>query len=172
MKSIPSFAAFAAVLLAVAVLATAPAAAQTGSLWHNQKLNDMKTHDRESAYDSRANEFFQMGLQYMSDLQRLLKEDDRSPRQEKKLDKTYRKAVKNFESAIDTEPEWLDPRVMLGSIHYKMKDYPAAKAAYESALAIDPEHADVQAYLSTVQWYMDHPEAEQADAESSGGGGS
>lgn len=166
MKSIPSFAVFTAMLLALVVLAATPAAAQTGSLWHNQKLNDMKSHERESAYDSRANESFQMGLQYMSDLQRLLKEDDRGPRQEKKLDKVYRKAVQNFESAIDAEPEWFDAYIMLGSVHYKMKDYPAAKAAYESALSIDPEHADAQAYLSTVQWYMDHPEAEQ---ESGGG---
>lgn len=164
MKPIPSLAVFTAMLLAVAVLSAAPAAAQTGSLWHNQKLNDMKSHDRESTYDSRANEFFQMGLQYMSDLQRLLKEEDRSPRQEKKLGKTYQKAVKNFESAVDAEPEWLDAYIMLGSIHYKMKDYPAAQAAYESALSIDPEHADAQAYLSTVQWYMDHPEADPNDS--------
>ena len=164
MKSIRSLAASAAVLLILAALAPAPATAQTGSTWHDQKMNDMKAHQRDSDYDSRANEHFQMGLQYMSDIQRLLRED-RGPRAEKKLHKAYDKAVKNFEEAIKAEPEWVDAYIMLGSVHYKMEDYPAAKSAYESALAIDPEHADAQAYLSTVQWYIDHPEAAQASDE-------
>lgn len=158
MKSIPSTAALCAALLAVALLAAGPAAAQTGSLWHNQKLNDMKSHQRENDFDSRANEHFQMGLQYMSDIQRLLKDEDRGKRTEKKLDKAYKKAVKNFESAIEAEPEWRDAYVMLGSVHYKMKDYPAAKSAYEAALALDPENTDVQAYLGTVNYYIENPE--------------
>lgn len=158
MKSIPSLAVACAAFLAVAVVPAAPAAAQTGSLWHNQKLNDMKSHDRESAYDGRASEHFQMGLQYMSQMQRLLREDERTPREEKKLQKIYGKAVKNLEEALKVEPEWPDAYLMLGSIHYKMKDYAAAKKAYESLLALDPEHADGQAYLSSVEWYLAHPE--------------
>ena len=142
----------------VATFSIAPASAQTGSVWHNQKMSDMHKHDRESAFDSRANEHYQMGLQYMNDMQRLLGDDDRGPKQEKKLDKAYRKAVKNFESAIKVDEDWMEPYIMLGSIHYKMKDFPAAKSAYESALALDPENSDVQAYLNTVNWYIDHPE--------------
>lgn len=158
MQSIRTTAALCAGLLVAGLLAAGPAAAQTGSLWHDQKMNDMKSHEREKAFDSRANEHYQMGLQYMSDIQRLLKDDDRGTRAEKKLDKAYQKAVKNFESAIEAEPEWRDAYVMLGSVHYKMKDYPAAKSAYESALALDPENTDVQAYLATVNYYIEHPE--------------
>jgi cytochrome c-type biogenesis protein CcmH/NrfG len=49
---------------------------------------------------------------------------------------------------------------MLGSVHYKMKDYEAAQEAYEAALALEPENEDVQAYLATVNWYIEHPQAE------------
>jgi tetratricopeptide (TPR) repeat protein len=160
MPSIRSIAALSAALVAVALLAAAPAAAQTGSLWHDQKMSDMQKHERDKAVDSRADQHYQMGLQHMTDMQRILGDDDPGKRSERKLGKAYDRAVENFESAIEAEPEWLEPRVMLGSVHYKMKDYEAAREAYESALALQPENENVQAYLATVTWYIEHPQAD------------
>jgi cytochrome c-type biogenesis protein CcmH/NrfG len=160
MPSIRSIAALSAAFVAIALLVTAPAAAQTGSLWHDQKLSDMQKHDRDKAVDSRADQHYQMGLQHMTEIQRLLGDDDLGKRAERRLGRSYERAVKNFESAIEAEPEWIEPYVMLGSVHYKMKDYEAAQEAYEAALALEPENEDVQAYLATVNWYIEHPQAE------------
>lgn len=153
-------------LLAVLALAP-PALAQTANTWTNQKINDMRAHGRDREFDSRANTHFQIGLDYLRDMDRLL-DEERGPRVEKKLGKAYRRAVKNLEQAVDVEPEWVDAYVMLGSAHYKMHDYPAAKAAYQSALRIDPENQAVQGYLATVEWYIEHPQAADDDSASSG----
>jgi hypothetical protein len=115
MPSIRSIAALSAAFVAIALLVTAPAAAQTGSLWHDQKLSDMQQHDRDKAVDSRADQHYQMGLQHMTEIQRLLGDDDLGKRAERRLGRSYERAVKNFESAIEAAPEWIQPYVMLVS---------------------------------------------------------
>jgi tetratricopeptide (TPR) repeat protein len=157
---------FAVVLVTVA-LAPLAAEAQTGSLWHNQKLNDMKAHQRGQDYDNRANQHYQLAVDHVRDLQRLLAEDELSRRQEKRLDRAYRKATSHLEQVVEVEPEWLEAHLLLGSVHYKMEDYAAAKTAFEGVLSLDPEHQDAQAYLSSAQWHLDHPEETAL-----GGGGS
>ena len=142
-------------------LGVPPAAAQTGSVWHNQKMNDMRAHQRDQEFGDRASQHYQLALDHVRDMQRLLGDDEPSPRQRKKLDKAYRKAAEHLDQVIELEPGWLDAHLMLGSVHYKMEDYAAAKSCYEAVLAIDPEHADAQAYLSSAEWFLDHPEQAQ-----------
>lgn len=142
-------------------LGALPATAQTGSVWHNQKINDMRAHQRDRDFDDRAGQHYQIALEHVRDLQRLLREDELSPRQQKRLDKAYRKATEHLAQVIELEPEWIDAHLMLGSVHYKMEDYAAAKICYEAVLGLDPEHADAQAYLSSAQWFLDHPEQAQ-----------
>lgn len=138
-------------------LGALPAGAQTASVWHNQKINDMRAHQRDQEFGDRASQHYQLALEHVADMQRLLREDTLSNRQQKKLDKAYRKATEHLGQVIELEPEWLDAHLMLGSVHYKMEDYASAKTCYEAVLALDPEHADAQAYLSSVQWFLDHP---------------
>lgn len=147
-------------------VAALPATAQTASVWHNQKMNDMRAHQRDQEFGDRASQHYQLALEHVSDMQRLLREDERSEREQKKLDKAYRKAIKHLGQVIELEPEWLDAHLMLGSVHYKMADYASAKTCYEAVLGLDPEHADAQAYLSSAEWYLNQPEQAQL-----GGGG-
>jgi tetratricopeptide (TPR) repeat protein len=127
----------------------------------------MKSHQRGQDFDNRANTHYQLAIDHVRDMQRLLDEEELSRRQENRLDKAYRKATSHLEEAVEIEPEWLEAHLLLGSVHYKMADYGAAKSSFEAVLALDPEHGDAQAYLSSAQWYLDHPEKTASD----GGGG-
>lgn len=152
-----------AALLAASAL---PARAQTGSLWHDQKINDMRAHEREKIAGTEAGNHYELALGHVQRIQVLLDEEDRSPRQEKKLRKAYDKAVEHLEGAVEAAPEWLDARMMLGAVHYKMKSYPEAKTAYEGALALDPDNESAKSYLASVNWYL-----ERSGAEAGAGGG-
>jgi tetratricopeptide (TPR) repeat protein len=148
-----------AVLAVAAFLATSaalagPAAAQTGSTWHDQKLNDMRAHERGKLAGSKAGNEYDLAVGYIQRMQTLLDEEERSEREEKKLQKAYEKAVGHLEKAIEAAEDWLDPRMMLGAVHYKMKEYEPAKEAYEGALALDPENASAKSYLASVSWYL------------------
>lgn len=147
------------VLAVVALLAAfsalpGPAAAQTGSTWHDQKLNDMRSHERGKLAGTKAGNEYDLGLGYLQRMQPLLDEEERSERQEKKLQKYYEKAVAHLDKAIEAAPDWLDPRMILGAVHYKMEEYEPAKEAYEGALGLDPENASAKSYLASVSWYL------------------
>ena len=143
-----------AALLAISTGLAGPAAAQTGSTWHDQKLNDMRAHERGKLAGSKAGTEYDLGLGYLQRMQPLLDEEERSERQEKKLQKNYEKTVAHLTKAIEAAEDWLDPRMMLGAVHYKMKEYQAAKDAYEGALALDPENESARSYLASVNWYL------------------
>lgn len=166
---------FVVVLAVVALLATFsalpdPAAAQTGSTWHDQKLNDMRAHERGKLAGSKAGNEYDLAVGYIQRMQTLLDEEERSEREEKKLQKAYEKAVGHLEKAIEAAEDWLDPRMMLGAVHYKMEEYEPAKEAYEGALALDPENASAKSYLASVNWYLARTGGEESDDR--GGGGS
>lgn len=158
-----------AVAALAALLATSalPSRAQTGSLWHDQKINDMRAHERDKIAGTEAGNHYELALGYVERMQTLVDREDRSPRQEKKLQKAYDKAVEHLDGAIEAAPEWLDARLMLGAVHYKMKAYPEAKAAYEGALALDPDNESAKSYLASVNWYLERSGA-QAGAGGSG----
>ena len=155
-----------ATFLAISTGLAGPAAAQTGSTWHDQKLNDMRAHERGKLAGSKAGNEYDLGLGYLQRMQPLLEEEERSERQEKKLQKYYEKTVAHLDKAIEAAPDWLDPRMMLGAVHYKMEQYEPAKEAYEGALALDPENASAKSYLASVNWYLARS---GATAETGGG---
>lgn len=164
---------FVVVLAVVALLATFsalpdPATAQTGSTWHDQKLNDMRSHERDKLAGTKAGTEYDLAVGYIQRMQSLLDEEDRSKRQEKKLQKAYGKAVDHLEKSIEAASDWLDPRMMLGAVHYKMKEYRAAKEAYESALALDPENESAKSYLASVNWYLARTGADSGDDRGGG----
>lgn len=160
------------VLAVAALLATftlaGPAAAQTGSTWHDQKLNDMRSHERGKLAGTKAGNEYDLGVGYLQRMQPLLNEENRSERQEKKLQKYYEKTVAHLNEAVEAAPDWLDPRMMLGAVHYKMEEYQAAKDAYEGALALDPGNESAKSYLASVNWYLARS---GATSEPAGGGG-
>jgi tetratricopeptide (TPR) repeat protein len=139
---------------ALAGFVAPPLFAQTGSTWHDQKLNDMRSHERSKLAGTEAGREYDLAVGYLHRMQSLLDDEDRGERQEKKLQKSYEKAVAHLEKAIEAADDWLDPRMMLGAAHYKMKEYRAAKDAYEGALALDPENESAKSYLASVNWYL------------------
>jgi tetratricopeptide (TPR) repeat protein len=156
-----------AVAILVAAAAAAPASAQTGSVWHDQKMFDMKSHERNKAFDRRATEHYELALSYVQTLDTLAAVEDRSPRQEKKLQQAYERATKHLEESIEASPDFVAARMMLGAVHYRMKDYEDARAAYQGVLEVEPDNQDAKAYLSSVEYYLQR--AGSATAESGGG---
>jgi len=156
-------AATAAVVALLAVAAVAPACAQSSDVWVNQKTFDMRSHDRNKAYDRRATEHYEQALAYVQTVQTLTEIDERSPRQEKKLQKAYTRAREHLDQAIKVSPDFVAARMMLGALHYRMKEYAAARDAYQGVLEVEPDNQDAQAYLSSVEYQLQRSEGEATD---------
>lgn len=150
-------------------LALSPLSAQTSDTFTNTKIFDLKNRDNVEAYGQRASESYQLGLEYAATVQRLAREDERSPREEKKLQKAYRRAVRHLMSAVEEQPTWIEPWMTLGAIHYQMKDWGDARAAYRTVLEADPENADAAAYLETVEYYLGQAAERTAGLADEGG---
>lgn len=65
---------------------------------------------------------------------------------EQKIEKTYRKAVREYESAVDLDPRHYRAYSDLGYALRKVGDYEAALAAYERALGMVPNYAEAIEY--------------------------
>ncbi|MGD2116355.1 MAG: tetratricopeptide repeat protein [Acidobacteriota bacterium] len=144
---------FALTLLAALLLAPCGAAlAQTSDVWTNTKISDLRRHQGE--VDSEAAEHYETAQRYMVKIDRLLGDEDRGKRQEKRLEKAFDKAIRELNAAIEAAPDWIEARLALGSVHYKHGDLEEARSDYEGILAVDPEHERARAYLGTVQYEL------------------
>jgi tetratricopeptide (TPR) repeat protein len=148
-----------------ATLLVAPwvsARAQTSDVWTNTKISDLRRHQQE--VDSEAAEHYETAQRYMVKIDRLLKKDDLSNRQEKKLERAFDKAIQELRAAIEADESWIEARLALGSVHYKHGDLAEARADYEGILAMEPDHERARAYLGTVQYEL----AQQKQADDMG----
>lgn len=141
-------------LSAVAVAAAAlPLHAQTPDNWMNQKISDLRRAQGEIS--SPAGEQLDMASRHLATIQRLLEKEDLSDRQQRKLDKAYERAAGHLEEAIELEPEWLEPRLYLGALHYKVGEYDEAVRWYEEAHAMAPGDKQVESYLINARWHAE-----------------
>ena len=53
-------------------------------------------------------------------------------------------AMKAYQQAAETDPDWFEAQYNLGVLSYRLRDYPQALAAYELALAIRPDSVDAR----------------------------
>ena len=144
-----------------------PAAAQTSDVWTNTKISDLRRHQQEVS--APAAEKLDMANRHLVRIDQLTQEEkELSPRQEKKLRKAYDKAVEHLEEAIGLEPEWLEPRLYLASVHYRMEEYDEAVRCYEEALELEPENEQVQGYLESARWYAERAEKGDGEGEAEG----
>ena len=65
---------------------------------------------------------------------------------EAKTEKTYRKAIREYESAVDLDPRHYRAYSDLGYALRKVGDYEASLAAYDTALAMVPTYAEAVEY--------------------------
>lgn len=65
---------------------------------------------------------------------------------ETKIEKTYRKAIREYESAVDLDPRHYRAYSDLGYALRKAGDYDAALAAYDRALGMVPNYAEAIEY--------------------------
>jgi len=73
-----------------------------------------------------------------------------SEAQQLAVDKNYPEALAQAEEAMKTAPSLAQAHALKGSVHYKMKDYTAAKIAWKQALELDPAYEDVQKALTRL----------------------
>jgi tetratricopeptide (TPR) repeat protein len=162
--SVSSIRIFGGAVLAALLLAPCGAAlAQTSDVWTNTKISDMRRHQQE--VDSVAAEHYETAQRYLVKIERFLKNDELSDRQQKKLERAFGKAIQELGAAIEADPDWIEARLALGSVHYKHGDLEEARADYEGILEIEPEHDRARAYLGTVQYEIAQQEREGATGE-------
>lgn len=58
----------------------------------------------------------------------------------------YVEAFKNYQAAIDIDPNFVDPYVELGALLTKVEDYDGAATCFRDAIKIDPD--DLSLYLN------------------------
>lgn len=150
------------VMAAVLLFLTAlPLTAQTSDVWTNTKISDLRRHQAEVS--APAADQLDMANRYLARVNRFAEQEDLSPRQQKKLDKAYRRAVRHLDEAIELEPEWLEPRLYLAALHYRLEAYEDSVRCYEEALAVDPDNEQVQGYLETARWHAERQREETAE---------
>ncbi len=159
-----SFTLILALVMAVAAVlaAASPLAAQTSSAWMNTKISDLRAAQQK--IPSEAAEHYETAQRYLVTIQDLSDKKDLSKRQQKKLDRAFRKAISELGAAIESSPDWVEARMALGSVDYKKKDYEGARDQYQEVLRIEPDNDRAKSYLETVQYYISHQDA--ADQES------
>jgi len=158
----------AVVLTAAALLATAtPLLAQTSDVWTNSKISDLRRHN--NAIPSEAAEHYEIAQRYLVTIDRLTKEDELSKRQQKKLDRSFKKATHELGVTVEKAPDWVEARMALAALHYKQKDYPAAREQYQAVLRYEPDNERAKSFLGTVEYYISHQEMDsQDDGDASG----
>lgn len=152
MSRTPSRTAILVIGLALAALlaTTLPALAQTADVWTNTKISDLRRH--QQAISSEASEHYETAQRYLVTIDRLTKEDELSARQEKKLDRAYRKATQELRDAVKAAPDWIDARMALAAVLYKTGELEPAASEYQEILARDPENTRAESYLATVRY--------------------
>ena len=147
----------------------APLEAQTQDTWTNQKIYDMRRHQQE--VPSVAAEHYETAQRYMLKIDRLTEKDELSKRQQKKLDRAYDKALQELEATIEEAPDWMEARLALGSVHYKVGALEPARKAYRAILAMEPENEKAQAYLGTVEYEIARREQKRQEQQAAKDGG-
>lgn len=73
-----------------------------------------------------------------------------------KNNKLFDKAIKDFETAIKLEPNFIDAHYQLASIYFNKKNYPLAKLGLEKVINIDPNYKTAAYfYLGLAHWETD-----------------
>lgn len=152
----------AALAITALLAAMMPAISQTSDVWTNTKISDLRRHQQK--IPSEAAEHFETAQRYLMTIDRLTRKDELSPREQKKLDRAYRKATQELRDAVKASPDWVDARMALAAVLYKQGDLEPAATAYEEVLAIDPENTNAEAYLATVRYEMAKRDAMADDA--------
>jgi tetratricopeptide (TPR) repeat protein len=60
---------------------------------------------------------------------------------------SHAQAIKDFEAAIEAEPDFVRARYDLGMLHHRMGNKDQAKAAMEAILEQHPDHVKAKQYL-------------------------
>jgi len=150
--------------LAGLVAAAIPTTAQTSDVWTNTKISDLRSH--QQAIPSEAAEHYETAQRYLLTIDRLTKKDDElSARDQKKLDRAFKKATQELRAAVEASPDWIDARMALAAVLYKQGDLEPAATAYEEILALDPENTRAESYLATVRYEISKQERMDEDAD-------
>ena len=73
-----------------------------------------------------------------------------------KNNKLFDKAIKDFETVIKLEPNFIDAHYQLASIYFNKKNYPLAKQGLTKVLSIDPNYKTATYfYLGLAHWETD-----------------
>jgi cytochrome c-type biogenesis protein CcmH/NrfG len=156
------------VLGAAALLATASSlVAQTADVWTNTKISDLRRHQQQ--IPSEAAEHYEIAQRYLVTIDHLGDKEDRSKRQQKKLDRAYEKGTAELEEAIDKAPDWIEPRMALAALQYKREKYEAARDQYREVLRLDPDNERAKSFLGTVEYYISRQDADQEEMQDDGG---
>lgn len=117
-----------------------------------------EAEESELSPDERARQRFNVGISMRDRAWKLEKEladaadDGERAKLQKKIDRAFRSAAREFEAAAELKPDFHQAYSSLGYALRRMGDYEQSLEAYDSALALAPDYAEAieyrgQAYL-------------------------
>lgn len=145
---------FVLALVATLGLLAGSAVAQTGDTATNIRTSDFNNKSQEMP--SAVQQHFDSAQGYIQRIRSLEAKAEAdggelSKRDQKKLDKYYEKAFKHLEATIEESPEWIEPRIFLGALHFNRQEFVEARDCYQGVLEIDPEHEGAKSYLVATE---------------------